>query len=71
MQATKQRIRIGINEVRIDDLPGKDHGDDHGINGRAFTVEQATDLLTRCDRTMPPSTSSAAPVVADACGEQT
>src|SRR5262245_7290278 len=40
MQATKQLITIDINEVRIDDLPGKSHGDDHGINGRAFTMEQ-------------------------------
>jgi hypothetical protein len=71
MQATKQRIRIGINEVRIDDLPGKNHGDDHGINGRAFTVEQATNPAHAVDRTTPPSTRSAAPVVADACGEQT
>jgi hypothetical protein len=28
--------------VRIDDLPGKDHGDDHDIDGRAFTVELKT-----------------------------
>jgi hypothetical protein len=57
--------------VRIDDLPGKNHGDDHGINGRAFTVEQATNPAHAVDRTTPPSTRSAAPVVADACGEQT
>src|SRR5262245_24791948 len=42
IHATTQRIRISINEVRIDDLPGKNHGDDHGINGRAFTVELKT-----------------------------
>src|SRR5262245_40333077 len=38
MQATMQRIRIDIDEVRIDDLPGKTHRDDHGINVPAFTV---------------------------------
>src|SRR5262245_2703585 len=42
IHATAQRIRISINEVRIDDLPDKDHGDDHDIKGRAFTVELKT-----------------------------
>src|SRR5262249_24003419 len=42
IHATTQRIRISINEVRIDDLPDKGHGNDHDIKGRAFTVELKT-----------------------------
>src|SRR5262245_16504764 len=55
MQATKQRIRIGMNEVRIDDLPGKNYGDDHGINGRAFTVAGHRDTIHAIGRVTLPS----------------